>query len=242
MFMHKTIWLSAALAVAFLPPHAYGAFITNGGFESGLAGWTRADQTGSDGSFQLQSGTTSPLSGETVPAPPDGTTAAMSDAQGPGSHVLYQTFMVAAPVPSAFLVFDLFIGNRADRFVTPDTLDFATTALNQQARVDLLAGGSDPFSLAMTDVLLNAFRTNVGDPLISGYTRYSVDITGLVNGNLNTPLMLRFAEVDNVFSFQLGIDNVDIQVGQVVPEPASWLTLAGGLLALCWTGRRKRSL
>ena len=138
------------------------------------------------------------MSGETVPAPPGGTTAAMSDAQGPGSHVLYQTFIVPAAVPSALLVFDLFIGNRADRFVTPDTLDFSTPALNQQARVDILAGGADPFSLAVADLLMNALRTEIGDPLISGYTRYTVDITGLVNANINTPLMLRFAEADNV--------------------------------------------
>ena len=77
--------------------------------------WTRADQLGSDGTFSLQAGTLSPVNGDPVPAPPGGTYAAMTDAQGPGSHVLYQDFVVSAS--SATLSFDLFIGNRADAFV-----------------------------------------------------------------------------------------------------------------------------
>src|SRR5512136_2566134 len=48
-------------------------------------------------------------------------------------------------------------------------------------------------SVSAADVLLNVFRTNVGDPLVSGYTHHSVDVTALLNANVNTPLMLRFA-------------------------------------------------
>ena len=111
--------------------------VTNGGFELGFAGWTRADQVGSDGTFLLQMGTTSPVNGIPVPAPPQGVRAAMTDAEGPGSHVLYQDFAVPLVVPSAVLSFDLFVGYRAMAFFTPNTLDFATPALNQQARVDI---------------------------------------------------------------------------------------------------------
>src|SRR5437588_7815911 len=122
-FPLKSIWLSAALLCA-LSSQAGAGLITNPGFESGFVGWTRADQLGSDGTFALQSGTASPVNGDVVPAPPGGTRAAMTDAQGPGSHVLYQNFTVSAPVTSAVLVFDLFVGNRSDAFRTPNTLDF----------------------------------------------------------------------------------------------------------------------
>jgi hypothetical protein len=217
--------------------HAHAAFISNGGFESGLADWTTVDQVGSDGTFQLQTGTASPVNGDAVSAPPGGITAAMTDAQGPGAHVLYQLFTVSSPVSSASLDFDLFIGNRADDFIVPDTLDFATPALNQQARVDILRGGADPFSVDPTDVLLNAFQTNPGDPLVSGYTHHSVNVSTLLNDNLGQPLILRFAETDNVFIFQLGVDNVAIKE-TAVPESLPQMTAVLVLLGLCWAGRR----
>jgi hypothetical protein len=210
--------------------------VSNGGFESGFASWTRADQLGSDGTFFLQTGTSSPVNGDPVPAPPGGTTAAMSDAQGPGSHVLYQDIVIPAVVPSATLSFDVFVGNRANAFFTPSTLDFSTPALNQQARVDILAGGTDPFTVAG---LQNAFHTMVGDPLVSGYTHHTVDVTSVLNAHLSQTLRLRFAEVDNVFTFQLGVDNVALDVGasQTVPEPASWVLMITAGLALAWRQR-----
>src|ERR1041385_1567585 len=114
----RRFWLSATLVCA-LSSQAGAAFITNGGFESGFSNWTRSNQLGSEGQFVLQTGTASPVNGDIVPPPPGGTTAAMTDAQGPGSHVLYQDFTVAAPVPVATLIFDLFIGNRAGTFFSP---------------------------------------------------------------------------------------------------------------------------
>jgi hypothetical protein len=235
----KPMWLSAILACALFS-QAHAAFITNGGFESGFTGWTRMNQVGSEGTFALQTGTVSPVNGDPVPAPPQGATAAMTDAQGPGSHVLFQNFTVTTPVALAMLTFDVFVGNRGPGFFSPATLDFATSTLNQQARVDILAGGANAFSVAAADVLQNAFQTNPGDPLISGYNHRSVNITALLNSHLNTPLMLRFAEVDNVFTFQFGVDNVDIQVGQAVPEPSTWMMTCGAVLGLFRLRRRFR--
>jgi hypothetical protein len=235
------------IALAGLIPGRAAELISNGGFESGFTGWTRADQLGSDGTFQLQAGTASPVNGDPVPAPPGGLTAAMSDAQGPGSHVLYQDFVLPSSASAATLKFDLFVGNRADRFVSPDTLDFAAidngnAVLNQQARVDLLQSGADPFSLGAGDLLLNAFQTNPGDPLVSGYNHVSFDITAFANAHPSETLRLRFAEVDNVSIFQLGVDNVSITAEPATaPVPDSGLG-AVTLLALgtvCWAGRRR---
>jgi MYXO-CTERM domain-containing protein len=238
----------ACVAAATATPAAAASLIVNGGFEAGLTGWTRADQLGSDGTFFVQSGTTSPVSGFTVPAPPQGTQAAMTDSQGPGSHVLYQSIAIAAPVPTATLSFDLFIGNRATDpfgapfpFQTPSTLDFATALLNQQARVDILAAGADPFSVALADVLLNVFQTLAADPPVSGYTHFSFDVTGLVNANVGGSLLLRFAEVDNVGPFQFGVDNVSLETGpaQTVDEPSTAALLAT-LAAALLVGVRRR--
>ena len=67
----KTVWLSAALAW-FLSLPVQAGLIVNGGFESGFSGWTRVDQVGSEGTFSLQTGMSSPLNGFAVPAPPEG--------------------------------------------------------------------------------------------------------------------------------------------------------------------------
>jgi hypothetical protein len=226
-----TVSTLAAVVFGLAAPSSAHAIpvISNGGFESGLTSWTKADQIGSDGTFFSQSGTSSPLNGDPVPAPPEGTRAAMTDAQAPGSHVLYQDFLATAD--AAALSFALFIGNRASQFATPApaSLDFSTPALNQQARVDILKNTADPFSVAATDVLLNLYQTKVGDPLISGYNTITTDVSALLAAHAGETLRLRFAETDNVFTFQMGIDNV--RIGPI-PEPASILLLGAALAVL----------
>jgi hypothetical protein len=232
----KALWLTAALACA-LSTRASAQPITNGGFESGLAGWTRADQIGSDGTFFVQSGTTSPLNGFPVPAPPEGLQAAMTDSGAGGAHVLYQDFVVPTNILGGSISFDLFLNNGADNFYTPASLDWAATNqngrlnLNQQARVDILTASSDPFSVAAGDVLQNLFQTHPGDPLVSGYDTVPTDISALLLAHAGETLRLRFAEVDNVSFFNFGVDNVSLSV-QAVPEPSS-LWMAGALILAC---------
>jgi hypothetical protein len=226
----KRILQLAAFGLTLAAPAAAN-LISNGGFEAGLAGWTTADQVGSDGTFTIQSGTLSPVNMNSVPPPPEGSNAAMTDAGAPGSHVLYQDFMVPNIVPGAFVDFWLYVGNRADRFAVPDlqVLDFATPELNQQARVDIVLPGADAFSIATGDVLLNLFQTNDGDPLESGYSRYRVDVTALFQARPGQTLRLRFAEVDNLQVFNFGVDNVR---AEVIPEPGTWALTVAALVGL----------
>lgn len=239
MTAHPLAAVLLATLITSLPVAAQT--IVNSGFESGLTGWTVANSLGSDGSFFVQTGTTSPVNGDAVPAPPEGLQAAMTDAQAPGTHVLYQDIFIPSTIGTALLSYQLFIGNRADDFYvpTPPSLDFAQAALNQQARVDILRAGTDPFSLAPADVLLNLYQTQPGDPLVSGYTTYSHDLTALLGSHAGQTVRLRFAETDNVFIFQLGVDNVAFAARPTpVPDSGNTLVLSlAALLALAVFGR-----
>lgn len=252
-FRSPGLWkATAAIAltlssVALQPARADIPLITNGGFEAGFASWNRQDFPGSEGSFFLQTGTTSPVTGTTVPAPPGGSTAAMTDALGPGAHVLYQDFVVPTGTSAGTLQFSLFVGNRAANptnpnqplFATPSpaTLDFTTPALNQQARVDILRAGTDPFSVAGADVLQNVFQTNPGNTFGPGYAVFTSNVGPTLSGRGGQMLRLRFAEVDNILNFQLGVDNVSISA--ITPEPSSLVLLGlGALVGVARYGRR----
>lgn len=236
----KTALLIASLIGVFSSTSQAAGLISNGGFEAGLAGWTLADQIGSDGTFFVHTGTTSPSNGFPVAAPPEGSQAAMTDAGAGGSHVLYQDFIVPTGVVSASIGFSILMNNGADNFYTPEHLDWAATNtpgsanLNQQARADILSTSADVFSV---NVLQNLFQTQAGDPLVSGYTPFIVDITALLQAHEGETLRLRFAETDNVGPLNLGVDG--ISVSATVPVPSAFILAFSGLSGLFWLGRKR---
>jgi hypothetical protein len=229
----------AALGIASMAR----ADLINGNFEAGLTGWTVANQTGSDGTFFSQTGTASPVNAFTVPAPPEGVKAAMTDAQAGGSHIIYQDFTVPTGVTLGSLAFSLYLNNQATAYSTPANLDWAATnqngnlILNQQARVDIITTTADPFSVAGADVLQNVFQTTVQTPLVTGYNNLATDITALLQAHQGQTLRLRFAETDNVNFFNFGVDNVALTV---VPEPGTCLMLLGSLMCVMHRRRKTR--
>jgi PEP-CTERM motif-containing protein len=210
--------------------------LTNGSFESGLTAWTVVDQPEGSGSWFSQTGTASPSNLFDVPAPPDGSFAAMTDQFGPGSHVLYQDFVVPADVTSASLSFDYFINNLNGTFVTPNTLDFDPAAANQQTRVDVITTSADPFSIAPADVLLALLAPNANT---AAYQAFATSLTPFLQAHEGETLRLRFAEVDNIGNFNMGVDAVNLQVN-AVPEPTSVALLGLGLAGVAARRWRQR--
>jgi hypothetical protein len=237
----RSLTLSAVLC--FAATVQAEQIITNGDFTQGLTGWTTANQAGSDGTFAVQTGASSPLIGTPVPLPPTSPNAAMTDSQGPGTHVLYQDFVITAPVASATLSFSYYLGNTAGSYFVPNpaSLDFSAAAFNQQARVDVLLASSSLYTTAAIDILFNALQTNPGDAISNSYNSRSAQLASILNANLNTPLRLRFAEVDNVAPFQFGVDAVSLETS-AIPEPSS-LGLAAVAVVGVWLAkyRRRRS-
>jgi hypothetical protein len=182
-----------------------GNRVTNGNFETGnLNGWTVVNQPGSGGDWFAYSGTTSPLTSNPIAPPPQGTFAATTDQQRPGSHVLYQDIALARKAKHK-LSFFLYYNTFAPGFFTPDTLDF-TGSPNQQYRVDVLKPTADPFSVDPNDVLARIFRTEVGDPTTLAPTIKTFDLTPFAGQTVR----LRFAEVDNLGVFLASTDNVKV--------------------------------
>jgi hypothetical protein len=212
--------------------------ITNGSFESGFTGWTRTDQVGSDSTWLLQNGTVTPVNSFTVPAPPGGTNAAMTDAAGPGAHLLYQDFVVPLTMSVATLSFDVYLNNHASAFFSPATLDFSTPTLNQQFRVDVITTAANPFSVTVADVLMSVYGTQPGNPLVAGYNSLTFDLSALFAAHPGETLRLRFAEVDNINFFNVGVDRVSI----MIPEPGtvSLLVFGAGTLGGLLVRRRSR--
>jgi len=185
-----------------------------------IPGWNVFNQAGSNGSFFIYPNPdvamgfgpgVSPISRFAVPdPPPGGVQAAMTDAGGQGSHILYQDFVV--PV-NGVLRFSLFINNQnidpitmQTKFETPPSLDYQGAGNNQQARVDLMDPLAPIQSVDPADVLLPLFPIPA-DPLANGgYLERVRDVSDFTGQNVR----LRFAEVDNNDFFQFGVDEVSL--------------------------------
>ncbi len=143
-----------------------------------------------------------------------------------------------------YCVLYLFIGNRAAQFAAPPSGSLAfdltsqtgATTLNQQAWVDIMTVGGDPFSNAAGYVVLNLLQSVAGDQRVSGYTLYIFDIRSIFAAHVGQTLRLRFAETDNIQAFQLGIDNVSLDE---IPAPGT-LSLFGAAVAALWVRRHHR--
>lgn len=247
MPIRRGLWVVALCLSLSWTANTWAGLIVNGDFEAGggsLSSWTVADQAGGSGSWFVQSGTGSPLNGFLVPTPPGPTNAAMTDQTGPGSHVLYQDFVVPLGVTAATLNYQLFLSNQSELFSTPDHLDALLGEANQQARIDIMLASADPFSVAGGDVLMNLYQTAVGDPAVSGYDLHTHDLTALLSAHGGETLRLRFAEVDNQFFFNMGVDQVSLDVTSSVtedtPEPTTLSLAAVAVCTLLGCGRWRR--
>lgn len=238
----------------FLPRPTAAALIVNGGFETGnFADWTVADQLGSTdyaggstalGGYFVQdnSGATpvsTPLLGfspNTI-GPASGNYFALSDSTAPGTHALIQSFVVPTGVDSVVLSFDMFVYDWSGLGPVGTDLDFSGGP-NQHARVDLLTASAGAFDTGAAAVVSNLYsgvdpESTLSQPPV--FRHYDFDLTSLV-----TPggtYQLRFAEVDNQFVLNQGVDNVGLAVTYAVPEPATATLFLSALAALLVPGR-----
>ena len=230
---------AALVASAATATHA-NQLIVNGGFETGdYTGWSTNVQDGSTGGLFVvpNDGGLAPTSTLNYAVnPTGGNYFSISDQTGPGSYSLIQSFTLAT-AGTIRVSFDMFTNNYADANF-PNGRDY-TVIPNQNAVVDLLAGGADPFTDNATDIVATFFGPG-GDvlgsnppPSPSPWASYKFSLS-LAAGTYQ----IRFAETDNQLWFNQGVDNVSVSNA---PEPASWAMMLGGFGLIGGAMRRRRT-
>jgi hypothetical protein len=216
----------AACMALLIPTSAGAAAVVNGDFDSGLNGWqTQNTGPASPKGWFVYSGTESPISKHSIPSPPNGNQAAISDHNGPSSNILYQN-VTLEPYWTHQLTMTLFYSNWAGLIAipNPDTLNWTGGPSeteeeqdNQQYRVDVMKPAAAVNSVNPSDILATVFATKEGDPETMGPTQFSVNLTPFAG----QAVRLRFAQTDNEFFFNAGVDNVSI----VSTPPSNIFTL-----------------
>lgn len=231
---------SIAIAAALITAQGASAtqLITNGGFESGLSAWTVTDLAGGSGSWFAASGTATPVSSLTTVGPFAGSSYAVTDQVGPGTHALTQSFTVAPGASSVLLSFQMFVNSYGGSAGNGGVLNHTGGGV-EFGRVDLLTGAAGAFDTG-AGVISNLFSGNDTGNNPNPYTAYSFDITSLVSSG--GAFQLRFAESDNQGFFNMGVDNVSINAtANAVPEPGSLALIGLGLLGMVFLRKRMQA-
>jgi len=190
---------------------AQANLLTNGGFETGdLTGWTAVNS--GLGGINVYTGPITSNSGP-IPAPPNSTYASLVNQPGPGSHILYQDVSIPAVGDSWYFSTQLFYRNAANVWADNGTLSEAGAA-NQHLRIDIMDPNA-PVDDVGAGVWLNVFKTGGNDPFQFGFADVRVNLAQFAGQTVR----IRFAEVDNQFYLDVGIDAVF--VGELLVVPAN---------------------
>lgn len=193
--------------------------------EPRYAGWTQQAEPGSAGAWYVYSGTTTPVTHDPIPAPPEGTQAVIADQESPSSNVLYQDVRLQAGAKHTLSLYVYYHSCAA--MSSPNSLDFHTTD-NQQFRVDVMKPTASAFSLAPSDILMNVFHTSTGDPESLAPTLITADLTPFAGQTV----WLRIAQTDNQEILNAGVDDVRIaSTPSVTAASPTGVTAVGATLS-----------
>jgi hypothetical protein len=209
--IRRSLALAAAgLTLLVVPATASAAIVTNGDFETGnLSGWQTSNQ--GPANWFAYSGTVAPVSMNSVPAPPQGSFAAISDQSAESRTILYQD-VALPPAGSQVRLSLISYYTSDDPIVSPDTLDISSTE-NQQYRIDVMRPGAAVDSVASGDILATVLRTQTGAPISLSPTPKTADLSAFAGQTVR----LRFAVATTDDNLNGGADAVAVNgltVGQ----------------------------
>jgi len=161
----------------------------NGGFESGtFTNWVKVNS--GLGDWVINDGTYVPPGPGGATLPFAGSFSALSEQTGGGLHTIYQDILIPSGTTSATLSWVDQIRNFAPQFTTD----------SQYFHVEI-RGTND-------SLLQIAFTTQPGDPLTNDWTARSFDLSAYAGQTIR----IAFVESDSLFYFNVGLDNISIQV------------------------------
>ncbi len=210
-------WLFAGVAGAEL--------VTNGGFETGdFTGWHLQEQSGGAGTWSVYSGTVSPLSAHPIPAPPQGTFAAISDQNDVASSILYQDIALPPGTTDKLSMYAYYTGYTT--MDSPPSLDDNVSG-NQQFRIDVMRPSAPLTSVAPSDILKTVFATQTGGAESMAPTVVTADLSAFAGQTVR----LRIAQVDNSDYLNAGVDAVSVTASPTAAtQAATAASLTGATL------------
>jgi hypothetical protein len=219
---------------------AIAASLVNGGFESGLTGWTVVNQEGGRGSWYSTHGELAPTTSLSIPAPSEGSQYAVTDQSNIGSHVLFQNIFLEAGATHS-LSFQWFANSLSEDGEMSDAGTMNKDAFpNQNFRVDIVSTlFSDWFGPSSTTGVLANILAPVA-PSYSSWNRVSFDLTPWAGSSVR----LALRQVDNQGYFNAGVDDVSVTSESVksesVPEPIAILGTIMGLGGMAGVRERQK--
>jgi hypothetical protein len=186
------------------PGVARAATVTNGDFETGnLSGWT-AENTDTGSFWLVYTGTMTPDLEWTVPAPPQGTHAAVTEQENESREILYQDVHLPAAADAAQLSLFAYYVADGSPFVTPDNLNVDEE--NEQYRIDVMRPTAPILSVAPGDILATVFRTLPADPPSLVPTLKTADLSAFAGQTVR----IRLAVAVTDFELNAGADAVTV--------------------------------
>jgi hypothetical protein len=197
--------IAVAVTLLAAPGAASAAVVNNGDFETGnLSGWQVAISGPS--AWVVYTGTSTPDGEFDVPAPPQGTHAAVTEQDNPSRQILYQD--ISIPPGGSVNQLSLFAYYIAEApIVSPDTLDFPPPTASEQYRIDVMKPTAPLDSVAAGDILATVFRTVTGDPEEMAPTTKTADLSAFAGQTVR----LRLAVVATLNELNAGVDAVSVK-------------------------------
>ena len=202
--------LCAALGLLFSACTEEPKSVVMDDFESGTLTHWKAVGSGAGGWFVYTDGKKAPDPAQSdpnvpfdLPDPPQGTHAAVTDMNGPGTRILYRDLKLDGRFRLHLTVFYAGAGGLS----SPLTLAYDAREANQQFRIDLVRPSAPIDSLAEGDVLVNIFRTSPGDPDRLEPTAVEVDLSRWAGKTVR----LRLAGADNSGPLRAGADDISFE-------------------------------